>query len=57
MGGITPGSWKKGHHSMHDLRAAGLKSKRVSPWRHGNVDTPNTRRIRAQWNQQGTRRK
>jgi hypothetical protein len=41
----------------HDRRRAGLAAKRVSPWRHGNVDTPNTRRLRAEWNREGTRRK
>jgi hypothetical protein len=44
-------------HGSHDRRAAGLKAKQASPWRHGNVDTPNTRRIRAKWNAEGTRRK
>ena len=44
-------------HGAHDRRAAGLKAKAASPWRHGNVDTPNTRRLRAKWNREGTRRK
>lgn len=44
-------------YGVHDRRAAGLKSRKVSPWRHGNVFTPNTQRIRAKWNREGTRRK
>lgn len=49
--------WKKGHHSTHDLRAAGLKGKAHSPWRHNTARTPGSKKLREQWEREGTLRR
>lgn len=56
-GEINGKPWKKGHHSTHDLRAAGLKGKAHSPWRHNTARTPGAKKLREQWEREGTLRR